>query len=163
MGLEAPPKYCSCELESQSQYSPGIVSDEESVARLIFSPLHIKDGVILSAAFSDVDVDGRGLSVNRLDYCGEDFLKDAGAKKAAEDRQRTGKGRDYEGYIMASVCPVRCILHEGKRAFCVKDTALPENISHADIEKDSAYSNLTPSERRRLRRKLQQQFTLVCC
>lgn len=160
MALKAAPTSCICETKSQSVYSPGLVGDDESIARLIFSPIHIDgQGKVLPAAFSDVDVPGRGLSVNRYAHCTSEELLNLARAKEAMDRDKGKPDREYKGFVVAGVRPVRDITNEGLQAFCVKDTSLKDNISHADVDQDCSCHDLSKSERRRLRRQLQKEFS----
>jgi hypothetical protein len=127
---------CECEQGSVSPYSPGTVQHNELLARLIFSPIHIDevDGSVKEAAFSDVQ--DKGLSVNRLTSSNAEEIDKIGEEKAKQDKLSESKrDREYLGVVMASAGEIRAIKNPGSdgRAFCIYDTALKNNISHADV------------------------------
>ena len=148
-------EFCECEQSSQSEWSPGLVGDNEAIARLVFSPLHVdENGNVLSTAFSDID--SRGLSVNRLTYCPLHVLISLGRKKEAMDRDRGRHNRTFLGFVEAPVSNVRYVKRpeSDDRAFCVLDTALSDNASHADVIFEDV-SQLSKGQRKKLRRILQ--------
>lgn len=50
---------------SQSQYSCGVVDDEEILLRTVYQPEHIVGGRVIETAISLTDLDERGFSVDR--------------------------------------------------------------------------------------------------
>jgi len=120
------------ENQNTSQYSPGIVKNTEIIARKIFSPIQIdvESGEIKTAAFDDVS--NKGLSVNRLSQITENGIHEAGEIKANRDRESI-PDRQYCGFIKASVNKIRKDLEGENRVFAVYDTALENDISHADV------------------------------
>jgi len=122
------------ELEKQKvvEISPGIVKDEEKIARQIFSPIHYDEELdeIVAAAFHDVK--DKGLSVNRLNHASEEDVHHAGLAKAEKDRI-SKPNRKYIGFCQTDVEEVRLISEGDIRIFAVYDSALPEAIHHADI------------------------------
>ncbi len=68
----------ACELEkiAQSQYSPGIIDNNEELLRLIFSPFHWdeENEMVVPAAFQRKELNERGVSVQRQRYTSKDFI-----------------------------------------------------------------------------------------
>lgn len=131
-GQHGADKECPAELESVSEYSPGIVLHEECLARLIFTPIHVDEdtGEVNAAAFNDVK--DKGLSINRLTYITKSDLVQKGCAKAQADKA-AGKEREFVGIIESVCLSIRSIKAESQRAFCVVDTALENDASHADV------------------------------
>ena len=124
---------CNCEKVSVSQYSPGIIEDDEILIRQIYSPIHIdkQTGKILPLAF--LDVQDKGMSVNRKIYSSIEELNKKVQYKLRLDEKR-GKGKGFEGIIYATCQDVRAIkTNDNLKAFCVYDTGNRNDISHADI------------------------------
>ena len=118
---------------SLSKHSPGVVKPSESIARMIFSPLHIEeDGTIKASAFSDVK--DKGLSVHRLKYIDSSKLGCLGETIASNANSQSGRTqRDYLGYVKAKTEEIHQLTGDKKRLFCVYDTANETEMSHADV------------------------------
>lgn len=141
-----------------------IVSDEEEVARLIFSPHHVDTdtGEVTIAAFEDAFK--RGLSVNRLKLTTENDINYSGNKKAEKDSSERNRDIKYCGYIIGNVEKIRSVIRKEKRLFAVYNTSLPENISHADVysitdddfilNKDDSEEPLSKKNSKKKKRKL---------
>lgn len=157
----------SWENESVSKNSPGIVSNTETLARQIYTPIHIDTATntLTAAAFNDVF--DKGLSVSRLSHISLSDVHIAGELKAENDRS-AGKKRVYLGIVEAVAIDIRKVVdsHNNKRIYGVFDTALPEAPCHADVcmirpavELDSPLAKKAlKKERRRL---LQEQFGIM--
>ena len=122
------------ELESEvSEGSPGVVANNEIIARQVHSPIHIdEDGELIPDFFNDAF--DKGLSTNRLGYIDLPKFNQHGESKAERDRV-SKPNRVYHGYVTAEVGKVRA-LFEGQiplRIYGVYDSALPTDASHADI------------------------------
>lgn len=119
---------------SASEHSPGKVLEAERLLRLVFTPIHFDEetGKIKPALFDDAS--NKGLSVNRADYIDLLALIERGLTKAAKDRE-SKPDRQFYGIALAHCADIRKILSETTqaRAFCVFDTALADDISHADV------------------------------
>lgn len=118
---------------SSSQYSSGVVVDDEKIARLILSPIHIdkETGDIFPAAYDDVS--NKGLSVNRLSmHESKNTVHQIGEDKASRDRERDSS-REYIGFAVASVNAIRRQIENSVRVFTVYDTALEDIRCHADV------------------------------
>ena len=160
ISLEKPE--CECELESISAYSPGLVSVDEILARLVYSPLHLDadTGEVTEAAFSDVQ--DKGLSVLRLEHLAGPAIGDIGRKKQADDRAKAKTDRIFLGTVNASVQAIRNLIYDGEghghsvsRAFCIYDSGLQHNPAHADVCQTPA----TRSEMKRARKRLRDIFS----
>jgi mRNA-degrading endonuclease RelE of RelBE toxin-antitoxin system len=111
----------------QNNFSPGVVIDEEEIARVIFSPIHYDNGKILPTAFEQVLYKQQGMSVLRL---GHDFNNSL--EKTIEQLQKSGIN-NYIGYVSASVHDIRKIRYKDYRLFYILDTATSNKKGHADI------------------------------
>ena len=111
--------------------SPGVVLDDEQLLRSLFNPDHIKDGVLRVAAIPLRDLQARGFSVNRLSHVTPEFVDDGVNRLLV--RRPGGEPRYSEGVARFSAGAVRDIQVEGRQAFVVIDTALPDNVGHAAI------------------------------
>lgn len=145
---------CPHEATSVSQYSPGPVANAETLARQIFTPHHIDvaTGEVNAAAFSDAK--DKGLSVNRVEHTTKADLVARGQQKAVA-AQQAGKEREFVGIIESSCADIRAIQSSGRRAFCVIDTALEDNTSHADV----CQVPLSPKDGRSARKALMDVFS----
>lgn len=145
---------CPAELEPVTEYSPGVVLDEERLARLVFTPIHVDEetGEVNAAAFNDVK--DKGLSINRLEHITKSGLVQKGYEKAAADKA-IGKKREFLGVIETLCSSVRSIYTANQRAFCVVDTALIHDSSHADV----CQVPTGKQESRKARRALMREFS----
>ena len=122
----------------QSLHSPGVIENSEELVRALYQPIHIEDGVILPAAFSDLNKNG--LSTNRLAYMSiEEAISLAQRRVASHNKSKGfapgGNGyRDALAYCIFQVSDLRKILSAcGLRAYGVFDTAMEDDLSHADV------------------------------
>jgi hypothetical protein len=112
--------------------SPGPVQDDETLARFVPSENYYDTETkrVLPNLFEAASQNG--MSVTRIEKAGVEQL----AKQQADSK--------YHGYVNAKASDVRSIFHgildaeankviRQKRAFAIYDTALPENVLHADI------------------------------
>jgi hypothetical protein len=115
------------ENKTQSEsFSPGLVKNEEIVARLIMSPKHYQDGEVDATAFEQVL---SGMSVLRKTNPST-FKKDSLSLINYFGKDGT---QSYVGYVKASVNDIRAVIQETYRLFYVLDTASEKLISHVDI------------------------------
>lgn len=116
-----------------SKYSPGVVDDSENLARQIYSPIHLdKDNKINAAFFTDVF--DKGLSTNRMMHSNADKIHSSGQSTAKRIREERDPARAYIGFVSANTGDIRAILEEGlRRVYCVYDSSLEIDPSHADI------------------------------
>jgi hypothetical protein len=121
---------------SASRYSPGPVGDDEDLARVVISPIHIdpESGQITLAFLSDVK--NKGGSSDRLTHCSVDeaitrsvAIQANRNATATADRQRV-----VQGVARFNAKRLRSIsTRSGTQAFGVYDTGREDNIGHADV------------------------------
>jgi hypothetical protein len=119
-----------------SRYSPGPVTDEEELARVVISPIHIdaESGNITPAFVSDVK--NKGGSSDRLAFCSAENSLSRSAEiqarknlEAPPDRQRA-----IQGVVRFSAKRLRALNTKGGiQAFGVFDTGKSDNPAHADV------------------------------
>jgi len=114
------------EKSSQSEFSPCIISNDEKIARVIFSPKHYSDGEVVALAFQQI-FSPDGMSVLRLNYFFENSLI-----KTIKLLQKDDENQ-YTGYVSASVSDIRNVIQNGFRVFYILDTAREDRVGHADI------------------------------
>ena len=120
-------EYLDKENEMQSKiYSPGLVKDEETVARLIMTPKHYQDGEVDATAFDQVL---HGMSVLRKT---DPYIFETDVLTLINEFSQNSI-QSYAGYVQASVGDIRGIIKKAYRLFCVLDTASKKLKSHADI------------------------------
>ena len=120
-----------------SQYSPGIISNDEFLIRTIISPIHIdhESGLVKPSCVSDVKDKG-GSSDRELHSTPEDSVERINKVQQEKNESITesNKKRAVIGYSKISVNKIRSIhTNDNKRSFGIYDTSLKENISHSDI------------------------------
>lgn len=115
----------SLENTSQSDYSPNIVTNDENLARVLFTPRHIKDDKVLPVAFEPEIF--KALSVLREKYDFQNCLELTISQLKKDDESY------YYAYVLAKVCNIRSIKRNGFRLFYIVDSATKEKIGHADI------------------------------
>lgn len=121
---------CACEQHSMSQYSPGLVKNEETIARMVCIPMHVhkKKPELLPSFFGHVF--SFGMSAQRLEKTND-------AELANWVNQFVGGADDrvWLGYVQAPCKKIRDVLRVDKnsQAFCVYDVGLVDNGSHVEI------------------------------
>ena len=118
---------CMCEKVSVSKYSPYPVENSEILVSTVTNRNYVaSDGKLLSTLFDRRIKNGmsteRKKITTKIDY-------ELRSKKIVEK----GVNKVNCGSIALSVAKIRAIKHNGKRSFGVYDTALKENIPHAEI------------------------------
>jgi hypothetical protein len=121
------------EKENVSSYSIGIVENNESLARNIFSPIHFdkETASLNSLAFNDIF--DKGLSVLRLNYINHEQIVSIGQEKVKNDLENGKIDRQYKGYVFVEASKIRECIFDLKRAIAIYDTALSNISSHADM------------------------------
>ena len=117
---------CQCEEESVSSHSPGLVGDDEVLVRTLFTEQAVgRDGRPKPLYFRS-DASKGGFSVDRMCHTDVDGL--------IFNKKRDPRYKGYLRFVAAVSNVVRRLRHEdGRRLFCVYDSATKENGSHADI------------------------------
>ncbi|NDA63121.1 MAG: hypothetical protein EBX50_13940 [Chitinophagia bacterium] len=133
------------EQNSQSQFSPGLVRDDESLARLQFHPEHIKDGQVIETAISIQDLTDRGYSIARKVH----IIPDTFAENARRMMEKVPEQRSGVQVSVFETSKIRELkFNDTERAFVVVDDALENDIAHACVL--SAYERKS-SQIRKLR------------
>lgn len=112
---------------SQSSFSPGIVDDKETIARVLVSPKHVLEGEVLSRAFYQIKTSP--MSVLRKNTNFSDSLD-------ITIKQLTSSENKYAGYVLANTSDIRNIFLENDtiRLFYILDSgASEEKKAHADV------------------------------
>lgn len=119
---------------SASCHSPGPVTDEEALLRLVISPIHLDvvNKTIRPSLLSDVK--DKGGSVHRLKHITREAAIGAGQAWQDQKNATGATQRTVHGTVTLPADDVRRLkVGTGHRAFCVFDTAKPDDPSHADI------------------------------
>ena len=123
---------CICEKVSVSRYSPSPVHDDETLLIAAFHPIHIdhdSDELKNSAITSVKSV---GLSTFRASHSTIENIVSIITQKL-KSRTADQTSLSLQGIIKIRAGDVRGIGSGGNRSFCIYDTALAENIGHAEI------------------------------
>lgn len=134
------------ESESASSYSPGPVANDEVVYHQVLDPTNLtesRDG--LSPKSFDTAT-GIGMSVNRTSFASLDELIALGRARADrfnKDNPENPQQRSLWGFVPIQVSLVRNMISKvtNTRGMFVFDTALPNDVSHADI------AQITPDQK----------------
>lgn len=120
---------CNCEKYRMSQYSSGVVDSNETLARFVFSPMHLdKKGKIKSSIFSHVS--NAGCSIQRDTIATSEELINFAKNFLDGDVNRS-----WEGVLLAKCSDVKEIKsgNANNRAVCIYDTASENNPSHGEM------------------------------
>jgi hypothetical protein len=136
---------CECEKFSTSQYSPGLVRDEEVLHFLVPSPDGLTGGYV-NTAFA-MNVDSHGFSVIR-DAAADDEIVEA-IKLVRNNWEK--KGRVLEGVISFPAGRIRSAVEP--RLCCIYDTGEPGRPHHAELMATELLDRtLTNSQRKNAKR-----------
>jgi hypothetical protein len=118
------------ESRSQSEDSPGLVRNEETLLRAMFHPEHIREGKVIEAAIPLNDLRSRGFSVDRRDFaqCAALHAIIAGLMTRHPDLRQVSMVAHFLCESVRQFGDSQEI-----RAFLVIDTACPTHVSHASI------------------------------
>ena len=117
---------CVCERESVSIHSPGPVADNEILVRSIFTERELNQEGRVKPIHFRPEPSTRGFSVDRVNRNQVGLLKSSKRKDA--------RHKGYLKFAAARSGDIRNLMNDdGKRLFCVYDTATVENHAHADI------------------------------
>lgn len=123
-GKSFPTAHVSASLSASTP--PGSVSNSEILVRTLFRERDVDpDGRVKPAHFRP-EPSTRGFSVDRVHLAGIEKLK---SSKRVDPRFN-----DYLTFVGARCGDIRNLLgDEGRRLFCIYDTAIEGNCAHADI------------------------------
>ena len=145
---------CPEESVPQSDRSPGVVQDEEPLARIISSRTHLKNGSVSDDFFTVRDLLKRdGWSFVRLHYADNRQMRTFSERYTQEK-----PGREYVGYVQVQTAEVRKIKNDGKRALCVIDDAQENFREHALAQKSRPYNK---GDARAIRKQLKDAVKLI--
>jgi hypothetical protein len=137
-----------------------VVGAGEYLHRFVFSPLHLHDGEVLPALFSDAK--DKGLSCERADTAAIDPQSHERGHQQAEAynlaKPDDKPERAYLGAVTATCVVLRSLMIEDKRILAVYDTALEDNSVHVDVFEVAGRTN---AERKQARKDLADAFTKV--
>jgi hypothetical protein len=120
---------CMCEHHRMSKFSPGVVQQDELLARFVFSPIHIdKKGRIKPSLFSHAE--NKGCSVQR-----DSVAETKELLTFVLDFLRKNPKCEWKSVAIGDCQMVRAIQLEGvpQRTVCVYDTAEKSNRAHGEI------------------------------
>ena len=138
---------CRCEQESVSpDFSPGAVNDDEVLVRFVPE--------------KDLDRDTNEVKPSLFDKATKNGMSVTRIESISELSNKIKRDANFCGFVTGRCRDIRSKFHDGKRMFSVYDTAIPTNVSHADV-----CGNLIVgpkgSESIKMRRTLQEIFTRV--
>lgn len=149
-----------CECQSVSKHSPGVVGAGEYLHRFVFSPLHLHEGQVLPALFSDVK--DKGLSCERgllLDIKAETHERGRKQAELYNETKPDGKpDRVYVGSVTANCGILRALAMNEERLLAVYDTAMEDNVAHSDVFEIAGRTN---SQRKQARKDIADAFSKV--
>ena len=120
---------CACELTQMSPHSSGPVTANESLARFVFSPLHIRsNGSLKPSVFSHVAT--RGCSIQR-----DSIASSAEIRSVIESFLSANENQAWLGLLICRCEYVREIRvgETNRPAVCVYDTGNSGNPSHGEM------------------------------
>ena len=127
---------CLKEKFAQSDSSLGVVQNNEVLARIILSPVHIKNAEIASSLFPIKDLlERNGWSFVRKQHLDNRRINRIGKLHAAK-----GSSRKYAGYAKIQASDIRGIRHKNcEQAICVIDDAQKDCDEHALAQASRAF------------------------
>jgi hypothetical protein len=154
--LQQKPDPLACEHISVSDYSPGVVQNEEHVVRQVTHPTFVdEDSQCITPAWFD-DIFNKGFSCDRLSFTTNEEVIQRGRQRATEfnanPQNSSKRQRTLHSLGRLNIANVRAITSNEAQACGVYDTAHEQNPAHADI--CYIIQNQTPMMRRSVRSKL---------
>lgn len=119
-----------------SMHSPCPVGEDEELARVVISPIHIdaESGEITLAFVSDVK--NKGGSADRLAHCtlDEAITRSTTIQADKNSRATPDRQRSVQGVALFNAKRLRSLsTSSGTQAFGIYDTGQPDNEGHADV------------------------------
>jgi hypothetical protein len=135
--LQKVPDALAWEEEIASEHSPGIVKNEELIVRQVTHPTFFDDATQKIKPIWFDDVTNKGFSSDRLAFTTVEQVVER-AQARAEERNAKPENSEKHPVTVHSlgklaVSRIREVACDDSRAFGVYDTALSENIAHADV------------------------------
>jgi hypothetical protein len=125
-----------CERVSVSRFSPGPVTDDETLERLVFAPIHIDPATGRPTSQTFADAWSSDLSVFRQERATREEVALATEQMKARGLRKTPpEMREVRGSMVARTEVIRAFLVSAAevRAFRVYDTAEEETPHHASV------------------------------
>lgn len=146
---------CECELVSVSAFSPGPVCDDETILSVVTSSSYVtQDGHVEPTLFESRISNGistdRRIHTNLIDYSCRSAALVVGNDKKSDC-----------GSIELQVGKIRDISYNEMQAIAVYDTALEDNIAHAEIACSEVPADGTLG-RKKLRAELRKKILDAC-
>jgi len=116
------------EKETQSNFSPHIVKNEEKLLRLVYAPEHVVGGNVIETAISLDDLKCRGLSLDRLAFANKEIIL---ARITVQMKNCPDK-REEASLSKFTCSDIRNIKNDSQ-VFLIIDDAVKENKAHAAI------------------------------
>jgi hypothetical protein len=127
--LSSVPPTCGCEQYRTSQYSPGVITDNEKLTRFVFAPVHVsKNGGVKPSLFNQVHTSG--CSVQR-----DSIADNSEITSFVSTFLGAGEDRVWMGVVSAECHNIRSIRIDDRseRAVCVFDTSGKNNPAHGEV------------------------------
>lgn len=123
---------CACQRRTVSVHSTGPVDDDETLVRILVSPIHVKNGVVRGAAFSAAEKSG--LSMVRDSQASDAEIRKVAERLVEGARRNNGAKAGVLGVLLIKASTIRNTVSEGENdaSYCVYDTALADNLPHAE-------------------------------
>ena len=145
---------CGCEQHTTSNYSSGVVQNDETIVRMVCVPIHVhkKNPSLLPTFFNHAFT--KGMSAQRLGISAPEELSQWVNAFLSADEERA-----WLGYVQAPCEEIRAILSDDSvsRAFCVYDAALKETPGHVEVCASSRIS--ADADRLEARSRLRKAFS----
>jgi hypothetical protein len=159
MGADRRQRLVEWESETASRFSPGPVANNEKIRKALFQGREVVDGMLHRNAF--LSLDGVGFSADRTDHTTDGESKTRFVDMASADHPLYG----YIDLVVADLRARQCKKDEkteSERAIAVYDTAIKDNVAHAEAFMIVKFSNTRPykSIQTDLMEKYQPQVTL---
>lgn len=125
------------EAESVSQFSPGVITDDEIIYQQILDPTNLDDSKTSLKPMAFDTASSIGMSTNRLvgASMADIILRGHARAKSYNDAYPSAPQRSLWGFVPIPVSSVRKIVSDfsNDRGLFVYDTATQHDPSHADI------------------------------
>lgn len=129
--IDATHPHCECQSVPVSDLSPGVVDDSELLVRILVSPIHIKGMKVKGSAFSRAET--TGLSVVRDHYATDAVVLQVAQALVDSARQANGDKAGVVGVLLVKASAIRGVRADDEApCYCVYDTAIVENVAHAE-------------------------------
>ena len=146
---------CQCEAFRVSEFSPGIIENQETLLAVITSEGFVSDAGKVEPTFFETRM-ATGFSTDR-----KQFTTQVEYDERAAQLKEINAERENYGSIEISVEGIRSVTYSDKRAVAVYDTGLKENPSHAEIVMTAIPPKGT-KRRKRIRSELRREILNAC-